>query len=231
MASKANRGRRLARVAVDIAMAATLIAVMSCALVQEKPHEYLGIAAFTAVVAHNVLNRHWFKALFRGRYNVVRTLQVAMIVGLVACIVGLMASSLVLSKHAFGFLPAIPGASWARRVHMLCSYWGFVFAFAHAGLHLKGLGVLMRSKASVPSVAVWLGRIVAAVLSCYGIYAFVRMNLGAYLLGQVQFAFVDYSAPISLSLARHAAVAVLVTAVFHCLRLFISRFATGRASQ
>ena len=203
-------------------MAVLLIVVMATALVQEMPHEYVGIALFIAVVAHIVLNRRWFKALFRGRYNAVRVLQLVAIVGLLACIVGQVASSLVLSKYALGFLPALPGAGWARRVHMLCSYWSFVFSFAHAGLQFKGFGRLARPKGSgSPVDAVWLGRIAVIVVACYGAYAFAQVNMGAYLLGQVEFAFVDFATPIVLMCARYAAIAVLVAVVFHYLRRII----------
>ena len=124
------------RIAVDIAMAVVFVAVMATALVQEAPHEYLGIALFALIVAHVVLNRRWLKAMFRGRYSALRAMQLVAIIGLLVCMLGQVVSSLVLSKYTFGFLPAIEGASWARRVHMLCSYWGFLFAFAHAGFRL-----------------------------------------------------------------------------------------------
>ena len=217
-----KRQRAWARILVDAAMAVLFIVVMATALVQEVPHEYVGVALFIAVVAHIVLNRKWFKALFHGRYNAVRVLQLVTIVGLLACIIGQVVSSLVLSKYAFGFLPALPGASWARRLHMLCSYWSFVFAFAHAGLQFKGFSRLVKSKgANSPSVAVWLGRIVVIAVACYGVYAFALVNMGAYLLGQVEFALVDFATPLVLMCARYAAIAVLVAAVFHWLRRII----------
>lgn len=225
-----SRRRRWARIAVDVALAVLFIVVMATALVQEVPHEYLGIAVFVAFVAHIVLNRRWFRALTRGRYNVVRVLQLVAIVGLVVCIIGQMASSLVLSKFAFGFLPALPGAAIARRVHMLCSYWSFVFAFAHAGLQLRGFGRLVRAKGA-PSAAVWAARVAVVAVSCYGVYAFVRMNMGAYLLGQVQFAYGDFSAPIALLFARYAAIAVLVTSVFHCLIRIVGKNASRRDTR
>ena len=203
-------------------MAVLFIVVMATALVQEAPHEYVGIALFIAVVAHIVLNRRWFKALLRGRYNVVRVLQLVAGVGLLACIVGQVVSALVLSKYALGFLPALPGASWARRVHMLCSYWSFVFAFAHAGLQFKGFGRLVKPKESdSPNAAVWLGRIAVIAIACYGAYAFTLVKMGAYLLGQVGFAFADFTTPLALTCARYTAIAVLVAAAFYYLRRII----------
>ena len=223
---------RRARIAVDAVLAVLFVAVMATALVQEAPHEYLGVAVFAAVVVHIVLNRRWFKALFRGRYDAVRVLQIVAVVGLLACIAGQLASSLVLSKFAFGFLPALPGAGWARRVHMLCSYWGFVFAFAHAGLQLKGFARLVRARGASgtagASAVFRVARILLAAIACFGAYSFMQMNLGAYLLGQVQFAFADAGQPIALSFARYASVAVLVAGAFHCLRRAVDSAAKGR---
>lgn len=227
MTGSAKRGRRLARIVVDAVLAVLFVAVMATALVQEAPHEYLGIAVFAAVVAHIVLNRRWFKALFRGRYNAVRVLQLVAVAGLVACIGGQIASSLVLSKYAFGFLPALPGAGWARRVHMLCSYWGFLFAFAHAGLQLKGFERLVRpGSVASPAFAVWPVRIIFMAIACYGVFSFVQLNMGAYLFGQVQFAFADFATPIALICARYAAIAVLVAGLFHYLCRLLEKAAS-----
>ena len=221
MATERKQSRAVVRIAVDAALAVLFVAVMATALVQEAPHEYLGIAVFAAVAAHVVLNRRWFKALGGGRYNAVRVLQLVSVVGLLACVVGQAVSSVVLSKHAFGFLPALPGASWARQVHMLCSYWAFVLAFAHAGLQFKGLGRMVRARrhgTPMPTAALWAARIALATVACFGAYSFVQANMGAYLLGQVQFAFADSSEPLALAFARYASMAVLVGGVFHYLR-------------
>ena len=204
-------GKRAVKIALDIALALVLVAVMTTALVQEAPHEWLGVALFVLMTAHIVLNRKWLAAVFRGRYGALRVLQVVMLVGLVACVVGQIASSLVLSKHAFGFLPALPGAGWARRVHMLCSYWAFALAFAHAGLH-------MRTPKGMSSWQMWAVRILFAAVACFGMYSFAQLGLWQYLIGQVQFAFADYSTPLALTAVRYASVAVLVMGVFHYVR-------------
>lgn len=199
---------RATKVFVDVAMAVAFVATMATAIVEEAPHEYLGVALFALVTVHIVLNRRWLAALPRMRRNSLLVAQVATLAVLVACIVGQAASSLVLSRYAFGFLPAIPGASWARRVHMLCAYWSFVAAFAHAGFHI-------RVPAHINSRKLWAMRVAAVVVSCYGAYSFVKLGMLAYLVGRVQFAMVDFETPLALSFARYASVAVLVAAVAH----------------
>ena len=214
--------KKLARMTVDALLAVILVLVMATALVEEAPHEFLGIALIALMCVHLVLNRRWFATLARGRWSALRVIRAIVIVGLVACLVGQAVSAVILSKHALAFLPALPGTAIARQAHMLCSYWSFVFAFAHAGLQFKGFSRLVKSKgANSPSAAVWLGRIVVIAVACYGVYAFTLVNMGAYLLGQVEFALVDFATPLALMCARYAAIAVLVAAVFHWLRRII----------
>ena len=94
---------------------------------------------------------------------------------------------------------------------MLCSYWSFVFAFAHAGLHMR------LPKGNAPW-EVWVPRVVFVALACYGAYAFVQLGLLPYLMGQVQFAFADYNTPLALSIARYIGVAALVSAIFYFIK-------------
>ena len=215
------RGKKTAKIVLDVAMAVVLVAIMATALVQEAPHEWLGVALFVLMAVHVVLNRRWLAAVFRGRHSALRVVQIVVVAGLVVCIVGQLASSLVLSKHAFGFLPALPGAGWARRVHMICSYWAFVLAFAHAGLHA-------RVPKNMAPWQKWAARIVLAVIACFGAYSFAQLDLWRYLTGQVQFAFADYSIPLALTMARYASVAVLVAGVFHCIRKGLASIGEAR---
>ena len=55
--------RRTVKIAVDIAMAAVLVAVMTTAIVQEAPHEWLGVTLFVLLVVHIVLNRKWLASV------------------------------------------------------------------------------------------------------------------------------------------------------------------------
>lgn len=205
------KSARTTKIVVDVAMTVVFVATMATAIVQEAPHEYLGVALFALVVAHIVLNRRWLAALPRMKRSALLVAQVATLAVLVVCIAGQVVSSLVLSKHAFGFLPALPGASWARRVHMLCAYWSFVAAFAHAGLH-------MRVPANMGARRLRAVRAGLAAISCYGVYSFMRLGMPAYLTGRVQFAMVDFGTPLPLSFVRYTSVAVLVSVGAHVAR-------------
>lgn len=44
-------------------------------------------------------------------------------------------SGIIMSRHVFAFLPIQGGMALARRLHILCSYWGFLFMSLHLGLH------------------------------------------------------------------------------------------------
>ena len=197
-------------------MAIVFVLVMATALAVEVPHEYLGLALVALATAHVVLNRRWFSALGRGRWTAVRALQAVSVFGLSICIVGQVASAVVLSKHALAFLPAIPGSAFARSVHLTCAYWAFVFAFAHAGLQVKN--ILRRVGETVPTnrTVLWVLRIAVTAVSVFGAVSFVQLGLPSYLAGQVQFAAGDPN--VLLACVRWTSVAVLVAAVFYCLR-------------
>ncbi len=218
------KGNRVIRIVVDIAMAVVLVAIMTTALVQEMPHEYLGVTMFALIIAHIVLNRTWLAATIRGKLGVPHVPNLILMLALVVCFVGMVASSLALSKYAFGFLPSLPGASWARRMHMLFSYWMFVLTFAHMGLHI-------RVPRRMETWKLWTLRVLAAVGTCYGVYAFVRLGLFGYLTGQVQFAMADFETPLAITFLRYTGVGMLVAVVFHGVQVAMTNALRRRRAR
>ena len=200
---------------VGALLAICLIVIMATALIEEAPHEYLGIALFALMVAHVVLNRRWFAALGRGRWSPGRVLQAVVIAALVVCMVGQVASAVVLSKHALGFLPAITGASWARGVHMVCSYWSFVLAFAHVGLQVKPMCAKLHLLRDAKPSALWVLRVLWLIVAAAGVFSFAQMGLGDYLIARVQFAAADHGSALVMRMAKFASVGVLVAGLFH----------------
>ncbi|WP_349673215.1 DUF4405 domain-containing protein [Lacrimispora sp.] len=48
---------------------------------------------------------------------------------------GSMISGIILSRHALSFLPIQEGRSFARNLHMVCAYGGFVLMSLHLGFY------------------------------------------------------------------------------------------------
>ena len=86
-------------------------------------------------LAHHILNRGWYKSLFKGRYTPMRVFQVLVDMLLLAAMAAQMYSGIAMSRHVFTFLPVDGGMALARRLHILGAYWGFILMSVHLGMH------------------------------------------------------------------------------------------------
>ena len=111
---------------VDAVMSALLLLLMAYELIGASVHEWLGIAMFVLVILHHGLNRKWSGNVLKGKYSPPRVLQTLLVVLVLFSMLGSMVSGIILSRHALAFLPIHGGIGWARTVHLLCGYWGFV---------------------------------------------------------------------------------------------------------
>lgn len=199
--ARARRARAANR-AVEAALAAAFVVLLATPVTYGAVHEWVGMASFALTVAHIVLSRKRLGALVRSR-RVGAWAALALDAALLACIVGQAASSIVLSEHVLAWAPAVPGAAWARKVHLACGYWGFLLAFAHAGTHLRAFaGKSLRDGAANVAWGVAL-----AVCLVFGAMAFWRLNLVAYLTLSVEFVFVDPTVPLWRSVLDYVFVA------------------------
>lgn len=202
--------RRTARRIVDGLLAGDFLILAVSPVSYGPVHEWAGIAAFVLVTVHIALNAGRIGALI-GRHDAIACVTLAIELALLCGIVALAASSLVLSEHAFAWLPALPGAAWARLVHLCASYWVFALGFLHGGMHLQeAFGKLSRNTA-----AKWAGRVLFALGLCYGTYSFATLGLWSYMTLQARFAFINPDA--GASALQHAAMAVALAGCGHYL--------------
>ena len=193
------------RMAVDAAMTALLPCLMAYSLIGETFHEVAGVAMLALFIAHHILNRAWFKVLFRGRYSTYRAFTTAVNLLLCVVMVCLPLSGIVMSKHLFRFLPTQGASATARTVHLLCSYWGFALMNLHLGLHADAM---LKKKPK------WLP-FAAGAVSLYGAYAFVKRGLPLYMTLRSQFVFFDYAEPRVFFFADYLAIMVLFASLGH----------------
>lgn len=198
--------RSTLRMTVDLAMTVLLPLLMAYALIGETTHEIIGTAMLLLLVAHHVLNRRWYAALFKGGYRAERAFKTALDVMLLIALLLQPVSGILLSRHLYTFLPALPITAAAREIHMLGAYWSFVLMSVHAGTHLKPLWNRVKKRSPVKIALL----VIAGLIAAYGGYAFFKRGLPAYLLHRNSFAFFDFDEPVARFLLDYVAVMVLL---------------------
>lgn len=212
-------------IVIDIGMVLLLPLLMAYSLVGEAAHEYLGIGMFLLFVVHHILNIAWWKNLFRGKYTPIRIVGTVLNFVLVIIMLALPISGMILSRHVFRFLH-FGGASTARTVHLLASYWGLVLMSFHAGMHGNMMMGIFRKAANMqqPSkIRTWCLRVIALMLAVCGISVFVKNKISSYLFLRTQFVFIDFSQPIILALIDYLLIICLFMIVGYCFTVRLKK--------
>ena len=158
--------------------------LMAYSLIGEAFHEVAGTLMLALFILHQWMNRAWWKNLFKGQYSPQRVFQTALNLLLLIFMIVQPLCGILMSKHLYSFLPADGLSSVARAIHLPLANWGFVLMSLHAGTHLSAM--LPKEKKTVI-----LGFLTA--ISLYGVYAFFKRQIPAYMFLRLPFAFFDYS--------------------------------------
>ena len=210
------------KIAVDAAMSVSMLLLMSYGLVGEAAHEGIGMGMFVLFVMHQVLNRRWIRAVPYGHYTPLRIVQTVLAGLIFLCIIGSMVSGIVLSRHVFSFLPKHGGYELAGNLHILCAFWGFMPMSLHLGMHWNMFLTVARRYLQPNKIRTWVLKIAGYLFTAYGVIAFVRRDVGLYLLLESHFVFFDYSEPLALFLLDYLAVMGLFVAVGYFVNRLLS---------
>lgn len=206
------------KIAVDIAMTIALLLLIAYELIGQATHEWIGISMFALSVAHHILNGKWSRNLMKGKYTALRIMQTALVALVLFSMLGSMVSGVILSRHALSFLPIKGGRAFARSLHMISAYWGFVFMGLHLGFHwsmMMGMaGKLVKKQSEIRK---WVLLTVAVLIAGYGVYAFVKRDIGSYMLLKSQFVFFDFEEPLILFFLDYITVMGLFVFIGHYL--------------
>ncbi len=181
--------KKFVKIITDILMTMLLMCLMLYQLTGQLFHEYAGAGMFLLFIFHHILNDKWLKNLSKGKYSPLRMVMTSVNLLLLVDMIGLMVSGIMMSRYVFSFFNIRVGISFARMAHMLCSYWGFALMSVHIGLHWS---MVVRPLNNAPKSVVCISRILAVMVSVFGIYAFMKNRLWAYMTGIEQFVFMDY---------------------------------------
>lgn len=183
------------KMGIDFLMTVLLLLLMAYQITGQELHEWLGVGMFVLFLLHNILNIRWYGNLFKGKYTLLRVMQVIINISVLASMLCLGFSGIVMSRHVFAFLPIRGPMATARTMHLAASYWGFVLMSIHLGFHWSMiLGMFRRlwGRKKTPAVFVWLIRFIAIFIAGYGAYCFHKENIVSYMLLKQEFVFFDF---------------------------------------
>ena len=172
---------------IDLLLGVGLLLLMSYQVVGEAGHEWTGIGMTALMIVHQILNRKWFTALFKGKYTPLRAVQTFINAALVICFLLTALCGVNMSVHAVPFLGDFMRSSLGRRLHLTLSHWCFMLMGLHLGLHIPGLLKGVKTQ-SLRRAGFGLSILAAGA----GLWLFLRNNYPDYLFYRVPFAFIDY---------------------------------------
>lgn len=185
--SKAKTNHMIRRI-VDAVMSVLLLCLMAYQVTGEVLHEWIGTGMTILVVIHQILNRKWYSALFKGKYTAYRVLTAAISI-LLLCSFALTAfCGMSMSGHAVPFLYGMAPVSFERQTHLSMSHWAFVLMGLHLGMHIPAMTAGLKLKDKTKTL-------LACAFACIGgvgLWLFLRSGIPNYLFFRVPFAFLDY---------------------------------------
>ena len=206
---------RKIRITLDIIMTLLMITLMGYSLTGQRLHEWCGTICLIIFVIHNLLNRKWYKSLFKGKYNPSRAIRttVNLLTLIAACCLGI--SGVILSGYVFSFLPIHRGMFIARCMHLSASYWMYIFISLHIGMHWN----MLTAKLTVLSKGViYALRCIAAVTAFYGVYLFIYFRWYDYLFLNTMFA-AGYEGTMLMFIVDH----IIIMALFVFIGYYLSK--------
>ena len=228
------------RLPLDIMMTLVSIVLMGGNFLfpAEIVHEILGVALFVLWMVHIALNRRWYSAIFRGKYNPYRVMQTVINCCILICTIFLMISGIILSNQLFTFLGIEKGLGFARIAHLLASHWYYLFMSLHIGLHVGVITNKMRHPAPInchpelvsgsstnempkqlrhDKLRKIIPRIILALVCAYGLYAFITRGVWKYLILRQQFFFFDLERGYVLFVLDYISIIILFSTILHLI--------------
>ena len=203
---------------VDVALTVTLLLLMAFQVTEQFAHEWLGITMFALTIVHQILNRRFYAAIFKGRYSPLRVFQLIVNILLLLSFLCTALSGMMMSRFATPFMNGLLPSSVVRQGHLAMSHWSFVLMGLHLGLHFGIISAKLKNKA----VKIALGAAMSCI-SVYGFYLFFKADMLNYMLFKVPFAFLDYEKAWWLVILENLAMllawgfaAYLLSLIFRC---------------
>ncbi|MEH7306901.1 DUF4405 domain-containing protein [Neobacillus drentensis] len=161
----------LIRLVIDLSMTVLMLVAMAYQITGNTIHEMVGVILLLLFIAHNILNRRWYKTIFKGKHNVRRILSMAVNLLFLISMVVVLISSVPISRDIFAFIP-INNDMILLQIHVMTSYWGFIFMAVHIGMSWGTIINAVRNMTGLTStsrIRTITLRVIAVLIVVYGV--------------------------------------------------------------
>lgn len=172
---------------VDAVLTVLLLFLMAYQVTGDVLHEWLGIGMTVTLILHHILNRKWYKAVFKGKYSPYRIVMTAVNTLMLVSIALTAVSGMSMSGHAVPFMYGLINVMTARTLHLAMSYLSFILIGVHIGLHIKAMTARMPHKGKL------IFKVILTGVSGLGLWLFLKSGIVNYITFRTHFAFLDYT--------------------------------------
>jgi hypothetical protein len=169
----------LIRLVIDFSMTSLMLVAMAYHITGNAIHELVGVFLLVLFLVHNMLNRRWYKTIFKGKHNFRRILSLAVNLLFLVSMTVVMVSSVPISQDIFPFIP-INNDMILRQIHVLTSYWGFIFMAVHIGMSWGTILNAVRKMTGITNasrIRTFTLRVIAVLIVVYGVQASIERDI------------------------------------------------------
>ncbi|GHV73688.1 membrane protein [Spirochaetia bacterium] len=211
------------RITIDITMTILFLCAYAYRITGDTTHEWIGVSMFSLVVAHTIINRRWYKQIFKGAYNFRRVINTAFNVAIALAMGALIITGFLQSRAVLAFL-ALPGGMALRQIHTTAAYWLLFLIAVHIGLHWQMIMNAFRKMLKINGenhARKMILRVIAILIVAYGIWSSFDRDIFAKLFQGFSFDYWDESRPAILFFTENISImGIYVFASYYLVKLF-----------
>lgn len=161
--------KRSLRIIVDIALAVILFLLMLNSKIGILAHEILGVSLIVLFIIHHVINRSFYKNIFKNKYSKLRIVYLVIDTLMAIMMLVMIVSSFLISQRLFVSF-GLGNDYLGRILHIISSYSLYILCGLHLGLHYNSVFKLKKENKIVLNIFL-------IIISCvFGTHGFIKRN-------------------------------------------------------
>ncbi|MGG1482860.1 DUF4405 domain-containing protein [Peribacillus castrilensis] len=163
----------LIRLVIDLSMTVLMLVAMAYQITGNAMHELAGVLLCLLFITHNILNRRWYKTIFKGKHKVRRILSIVVNLLFLISMAVVIISSVPISRDMIPFIP-LTNDTVLLQIHVMTSYWGFIFMAVHIGMSWATIINSVRKMTGITGtnrIRTIAFRVIAVLIVVYGVQA------------------------------------------------------------